>query len=42
MLDRRSRDVPLIRETPQKDNEIAGDDASPDEYDLRMMALLKG
>ena len=42
LQDRRSSDVPLILETPQKDFEIADDDATPDPYDVRMMALLEG
>jgi deoxyribonuclease-4 len=40
--DRRSRGVPMILETPQQNYEIAGDDDSPDPYDVRMMALLTG
>jgi deoxyribonuclease IV len=39
--DERSRGVPLILETPQKDYEIADDDASPDPYDVEMMELLR-
>jgi deoxyribonuclease IV len=42
LRDRRARRVPLILETPQKDYEIADDDPSPDEYDVRMMSLLRG
>ena len=38
--DRRSRGIPLILETPQLNMEIADDDASPDPYDVQMMALL--
>jgi deoxyribonuclease-4 len=41
VLDRRSRDIPLILETPQLNYEIADDDASPDPYDMQMMALLE-
>jgi deoxyribonuclease-4 len=41
MEDRRSRDVPLILETPQLNYEIADDDDSPDPYDVRMMKLLE-
>lgn len=41
MQDRRSRGVPLILETPQKDYEIADDDPSPDPYDVKMLALLR-
>ena len=40
MSDRRTTGVPLILETPQKNYEIAGDDDSPDPYDVRMMELL--
>jgi len=38
--DRRSRNIPMILETPQLNYEIAEDDASADPYDVRMMALL--
>ena len=38
--DRRARNSPLIRETPQKHMEIADDDPTADPYDLRMMELL--
>ena len=37
---RRRAEIPLILETPQQNYEIAEDDAGPDPYDLRMMALL--
>ncbi len=40
LADRRSKDVPLVLETPQQNYEIADDDASPDPYDVRMMKLL--
>jgi endonuclease IV len=40
LQDRRSKNVPLILETPQKDYEIADDDPSPDPYDVAMMKLL--
>ncbi len=40
LADRRSKDVPLVLETPQQNYEIADDDASPDPYDVRMMELL--
>lgn len=39
--DRRSRGIPLILETPQLNMEIGDDDASPDPYDVQMMALLE-
>jgi deoxyribonuclease-4 len=42
LQDRRSKDVPLIFETPQKNYEIADDDATPDPYDVKMMELLQG
>lgn len=41
VADRRSTGVPMILETPQKDYEIAADDASSDPFDLRMMELLR-
>lgn len=41
MQDRRTRDIPLILETPQQNYEIAEDDASPDPYDVKMMELLR-
>ena len=40
-MDRRSRGIPLILETPQLNTEIAEDDPSPDPYDMQMMALLE-
>jgi deoxyribonuclease IV len=40
VADPRSRNIPLILETPQQNMEIADDDASADPADLRMMALL--
>jgi deoxyribonuclease IV len=40
LSDPRSENVPLILETPQRDLEIAGDDPSPDPWDLEMMQLL--
>lgn len=40
MQDRRSKDIPLILETPQKNYDIGDDDALPDPYDVRMMELL--
>lgn len=40
MQDPRSKDVPLILETPQKNYDIGDDDPSPDPYDVRMMELL--
>lgn len=40
LADPRSRGIPLILETPQENYDIAGDDASADPYDLRMMELL--
>lgn len=39
--DKRARRVPLILETPQKNLEVAGDDPTPDPYDVRMMELLR-
>jgi deoxyribonuclease-4 len=40
MSDTRTNGIPLILETPQQNYEIAGDDDSPDPYDVRMMKLL--
>ena|SRR5687767_9412780 len=42
LQDRRSKGVPLILETPQKNYDNADDDPSPDPYDVRMMELLSG
>ena len=42
LADKRSRGVPLILETPQQNMDIAGDDPSPDPYDVQMMTLLRG
>jgi deoxyribonuclease-4 len=39
--DRRSRDIPLILETPQLNYDIAEDDPAPDPYDVQMIALLE-
>jgi len=39
--DPRSRDVPLILETPHANEEPAEDDASPDPNDVKMMRLLE-
>lgn len=41
LADPRSAGVPLVLETPQQDEEIAEDDASPDPNDLAMMRLLQ-
>lgn len=40
LADKRSKDVPVVLETPQKHYDIADDDPSPDPYDVRMMELL--
>ena len=40
--DRRSKGVPLILETPQKNFEVGDDDPTPDPYDVQMMKLLRG
>ena len=42
LADPRSRNVPLILETPQQNFEVAEDDASPDPWDVRMLELLRG
>jgi deoxyribonuclease-4 len=39
--DRRSANVPLILETPQRDTEIAEDDPAPDPNDVAMIELLR-
>jgi deoxyribonuclease-4 len=41
LADSRTRKVPLILETPQKNYDIADDDPSPDPYDVRMIELLR-
>src|SRR3954469_3100526 len=41
LADRRSRDIPLILETPQLNVAISEDDPSPDPYDTQMSALLR-
>lgn len=38
--DKRSRNIPLILETPQQNVDVADDDPAGDPYDLRMHALL--
>jgi deoxyribonuclease-4 len=40
LRDRRTRDVPVILETPQENFEISEEDDTPDPYDVRMMKLL--
>jgi deoxyribonuclease IV len=42
LADRRSRNVPMVLETPQLNLAIAEDDASPDPYDVQMAVLLQG
>jgi deoxyribonuclease-4 len=41
LADRRTRNVPLILETPQLNSEIADDDDGPDPYDVQMVELLQ-
>ena len=41
LADARTKDVPLILETPQQHYDIADDDDSPDPYDVRMMKVLE-
>lgn len=41
LADPRTRDIPLLLETPQEIELMAEDDASADPYDLRMVALLR-
>jgi deoxyribonuclease-4 len=40
LADRRSRDVPLILETPQLASEVGEADDAPDPYDVQMVVLL--
>jgi deoxyribonuclease-4 len=40
LQDPRSKDIPLVLETPQQNYDIADDDPTPDPYDVRMMKLL--
>jgi len=42
LADPRSKGVPLVLETPQENAEIAPDDDTPDPYDVRMLAILRG
>ena len=41
LQDPRSKDVPLVLETPQKNYDIPDDDPSPDPYDVKMMEILQ-
>jgi deoxyribonuclease-4 len=41
LADRRTMGIPLVLETPQKNYEIAEDDASPDPWDEKMIRLLE-
>ena len=41
LKDERSRGIPLVLETPQENEEIDGEDPSPDPHDVRMLALLQ-
>ena len=41
LADRRTIGIPLVLETPQKNYEIAEDDASPDPWDEKMIRLLE-
>jgi deoxyribonuclease-4 len=40
LADRRSRGIPLVLETPQKNYDIAPDDDSADPYDVQMLKVL--
>jgi deoxyribonuclease-4 len=42
LSDRRTEEIPLILETPQKNYDIADEDPSPDPYDVAMIKLLSG
>ncbi|MEK7402432.1 MAG: deoxyribonuclease IV [Gemmatimonadota bacterium] len=41
LADPRSREVPLVLETPQENAEIAPDDDTPDPFDVRMLEILR-
>lgn len=41
LADRRSRGVPLVLETPEKNLDIAAEDDAADPYDAKMIALLR-
>ena len=41
LADPRTRDIPLILETPQQNTDIVADDPSADPYDVRMRELLE-
>ena len=41
LADRRSRGVPLLLETPQRNADVADDDATPDPDDVAMVQLLR-
>jgi deoxyribonuclease IV len=41
LADKRTRNVPLILETPQENFEIGEEDDTPDPFDVRMMELLR-
>jgi endonuclease IV len=40
LQDKRSRNIPLILETPQQNVDVANEDPSGDPYDVRMYELL--
>ena len=41
LADKRTRGIPLVLETPQKNYDVAEDDPSPDPWDEKMMRLLE-
>lgn len=41
LADKRTKNVPIILETPQQNADIADDDPTPDPYDVRMLELLE-
>ena len=41
LADRRTRGIPLVLETPQKNYDVAEDDPTPDPWDEKMMRLLE-
>jgi len=42
LADKRSLGIPLVLETPQEKEDVGDEDESPDPYDVRMLALLRG
>jgi apurinic endonuclease APN1 len=42
LRDRRSAGIPLVLETPRKNDQVADDDPSPDPWEVEMVELLRG